>query len=226
MSISLIIPSAGIGKRFSKDIKKQFYNLDNKPLLFFTLKRMIESYNFDEIIIGLNIDDFKIAEDIISELGTGNKTLLVEGGAERADTVLNCLERTTCDYTAVHDAVRPFVSNATVKNTIEKAYKTGAAICGLPVRDTVKKASNNIILNTVSRENLFLAHTPQVFKTDILRKALKKSIDDNIKITDEASACEYCEIDVSIELSNNENIKVTYYEDIDLIEIYKNKMFR
>ena len=225
MSISLIIPAAGVGKRFSAHIKKQFTEIDDKPLIYWTIKRLVTAYNFNELIIGLNKDDIKFIENVMQDLNINIPYIYVEGGKERANTVFNCLEKSNSDYAAVHDSVRPFVSNKAVQETINQAYKTGAAICGMPVRDTVKKIENNEIVSTIPRDNLFLAHTPQVFKKDIIYNALHKSLNDNILVTDEASACEYAGITVSTVLSNYENIKVTYAEDMELIDIFKKKFF-
>lgn len=225
MSISLIIPAAGIGKRFSANIKKQFTEIDGRPLIYWTIKRLITAYNFDELIIGLNQDDIKFMDNVISDLNINIPHIYTEGGRERVNTVFNCLLKSNCSYAAVHDSVRPFVSSQTVKNTIDKAYQTNAAICGIPVRDTVKKINGSIIEKTVSRDNLFLAHTPQVFKKNIILNAMHSALENNIIVTDEASACEYAGIKVETVLSNYENIKVTYSEDINLIQLFKAKFF-
>ncbi len=225
MSISLIIPAAGVGNRFSANIKKQFTEIDGRPLIYWTIKRLLTAYNFDELIIGLNQDDIQFMDRVISDLKLNIPNIYAEGGKERANTVLNCLLKSNCSYAAVHDSVRPFVSNQVVINTIDKAYQSNAAICGMPVRDTVKKVKGSIIEKTVPRDNLFLAHTPQVFKKDIIVNALHAALENNIIVTDEASACEYAGIQVDTVLSNYENIKVTYAEDISLIQLFKEKFF-
>lgn len=225
MHTALIVPAAGIGKRFSENIKKQFYEFDGKPIIYWTIKRMFDAYNFDELVIGLNHDDMDYMNNIIKMLNIKVPVIYANGGKERMNTVLNCMEKSSCSFAAVHDSIRPFVTDNTVKNVIERAISTGAAICGIPVRDTMKKCDNGKILSTVARDNMFLAHTPQVFKKDIIYNALKKAINDKIIVTDEASACEYSRIQVDMVLSNYENIKVTYAEDIDLIQLFKNKFF-
>lgn len=225
MSISLIIPAAGVGKRFSANIKKQFTEIDSKPLIYWTIKRLITAYKFDELIVGINQDDIKFMDKVMADLHLNIPYIYAEGGKERANTVLNCLLKSNCSYAAVHDSVRPFVSSQVVKETVERAYQKNAAICGMPVRDTVKKINGNIIEKTVSRDNLFLAHTPQVFKKDIILNALYSALENNIIVTDEASACEYAGIQVETVLSNYENIKVTYSEDINLIKLFKAKFF-
>ncbi len=225
INISLIIPAAGIGKRFSPDKKKQYTLIDNKPLIYWTIKQLLLSYNFTELIIGLNEEDISLMDKIVRDLNVSIPYLYAEGGKERANTVLNCLSKATCDFVAVHDSVRPFVSRNVVQNTINEAIKYKSAICGLPVRDTIKKVKNNIVLSTMERDNLFLAYTPQVFDKEVIYYALNKAINDNILVTDESSACEYVGIKVATVLSNYENIKVTFAEDIDLINLFKTKFF-
>ncbi len=225
MGISLIIPAAGIGKRFSKDKKKQFIDINGKPLIYWTIKRLLEAYNFTELIIGSNENDIEYINNILNKLNISIPIIFAEGGEERANTVLNCIKKSNCEFVAIHDSVRPFASNKTISDTIKKAFEYNACICVLPVRDTLKKCNNNFINNTLSRDNLYLAHTPQVFKKDIIKKVLQTAINNNIIVTDEASACEIEQIPVYTVLSNYENIKVTYYEDIDIINLYKNKFF-
>lgn len=223
--ISLIIPAAGIGKRFSGNIKKQFYEFNDKAIIYWTIKRLFDAYKFDELIIGINDDDTDYMNNIINMLSLDVPVIYAKGGMERMDTVINCLEKSTCEFAAVHDSIRPFASDKTIRNVINKAVNTNAAICGIPVRDTMKKCDNDKILLTVSRDNMFLAHTPQVFKKDLIYKALQIAADDKVIVTDEASACEYSGIAVSVTLSNYENIKVTYAEDIELIQLFKTRFF-
>lgn len=225
MSISLIIPAAGVGKRFSTDVKKQFVEIDGKPLIYWTIKRLLSSYDFDELVIGLNQDDVPFMDEIITALNINIPYMYAEGGSERANTVFNCLQISRCSFAAIHDSVRPFVSGDVIKNTIDKAYQTNVAVCGIPVRDTIKKVDGGIIEKTIPRDNLFMAHTPQVFKKDVIMNSLQTALDDNIPVTDEASACEYAGIKVETVLSNYENIKVTFSEDLDLIRLFKTKFF-
>lgn len=246
MKVALIIPAAGIGKRFSANEKKQFYEINNKPILFYTIKRLLESYDFHELIIGINDEDSIAINNIIADLKSDpkvgqkiNSNLIIKtakGGKERVNTVFNCINQSESDFVAVHDAVRPFVNTTVIQNVIHAGINHNGAICGLPVRDTVKKVNNNNdlidILETIPRDNLYLAHTPQVFNKSMLIKAMEESINKNIPITDEASAFEYFysqnkdeSYKVQIVLSNYDNIKVTYAEDKELIHAFFHKYF-
>ena len=216
MVIDVIIPAAGIGSRFSDKIKKQFFLLKGKPVFYHTLKRLNESYSFDKFLIGASENDFEFIKNILFELEIKNFKL-IPGGKERKDTVFNCLNVSNADFVLIHDAVRPFVKKEVVVNTIEKSFKTGAAICGLFVKDTVKKVINNKITETINRDFIFLAHTPQVFDLQMLKQAMNFINENNIMITDEAQAVELLGKDVGVVLSNKENIKITVTEDIENI---------
>lgn len=224
MKVALIIAAAGIGKRFSDNIKKQFYEIDKKPILYWTIKKLISLYNFDEIIIGVNNNDIEFINGILSDFNVEIK--LVEGGDTRTKTVLNCVSCSCSDIVLIHDAVRPFITKKIVDNVIENAIKYDGAIPALKVRDTVKSVNDNFIKNTIDRELLYLAHTPQGFKRIEIKEAIEKSIKDNIEITDEASAMEYCNKKVVVVNSNYDNIKITFSDDIEIIEILKNKYFK
>lgn len=225
MRTALIIPAAGYGKRFSPNVKKQFYTIFDKPVLYWTIKNMVSAYAFDEIVLGINYDDLDGVKDILKELDVCVPVKYAQGGAERSETVRNAVAESSADICVIHDGVRPFVSKRIAEQVINKAIATGAAICALPVRDTVKRVIDGVITDTVSRDNLYLAHTPQAFKREVILKALNTVSDKGVDITDDASACEYCGIDVGIIPSDYENIKVTYAEDIDIIETLMKKFF-
>ncbi len=224
MRVALIIAAAGIGKRFSNNIKKQFYEIDNKPVIYWTLKKLTSLYKFSEIIIGIDNNDIEFVNRILSDFSFNIK--LVEGGDTRTKTVLNCISNSNSDIVLIHDAVRPFITKQIIDDVIDNAVKYDGAIPALKVRDTVKSVINNCINNTIDRELLYLAHTPQGFKRIEIKEAIEKSIKDNIEITDESSAMEYCNKKIVVVNSNYDNIKITFYEDIDIINILKNKYFK
>lgn len=225
MTTALIIPAAGIGKRFSEKVKKQFYLIDGKPLLYFTLKRMLSLYKFNEIVLGINDSDRDFVHGIINLLSFDLPFKTVLGGDIRARTVQNCLEVSESEFVLVHDAVRPFVDQGVVADVVEKAAAFGAAIPALKIRDTIKKAENGIIKETIDRECLYLAHTPQGFKRSLLRDAINFALQKGISVTDEASALELFGKSVYIVPSSPDNIKITYTEDMQMFNMLKGKYF-
>jgi 2-C-methyl-D-erythritol 4-phosphate cytidylyltransferase len=215
MEIDVIIPAAGIGSRFSDKVKKQFFLINEKPVFYHTLKKLYNSYIFNKFLIGASKEDFNFIQGILTELNISNYELVI-GGKERQDTVYNCLKKSNSDFVLIHDAVRPFVKKDVIVNTIEKAFECGAAICGLFVKDTVKYVHNNEILKTLDRNFIFLAHTPQVFKLEILKEAASLVKRKKLFITDESQAVEILGYKVEIVSSNQENIKITTKSDLTI----------
>ena len=223
MRIDVLIPSAGIGKRFSNSVKKQFFKMKDKPILYYTLDKLKRTHDFNHFIIGVLKEDFELAEQS-AYLANLKSFELVEGCEKRQDTVYSCLSKSRSDFVMVHDAVRPFVSQDVIRKTIDLGLQTGAAICVLPVKDTLKLVKGDKICSTVDRNKYVLTHTPQVFKTIILTKALEYVRTKNINITDDAQAVEIIDVDINYTLSNYENIKITFLEDLRLAEYLIDKI--
>jgi len=217
LSITAVLPAAGVGKRFGADSKKQFFNIQNRPLIYYTLKVLNDSYSFDEFVIGAGKDDFEFLESVLFDLEISDFRL-VEGGAERHNTVFNCVSASDTDYVLVHDAVRPFINGKIVSDTVNAAKEAGAAICAVPVRETLKKVSDGMVFETVDRNEFVLSHTPQVFNRELLLKAFEKINSEGLIVTDEAQAMEIAGFKVAVTESTPDNIKVTYMEDIKIIE--------
>jgi 2-C-methyl-D-erythritol 4-phosphate cytidylyltransferase len=209
-TVAAIIPAAGSGERFGG--KKQFALISGEYVLKLSLNALRKGYPFDEYVIGVAEED----EQFVKSLELGADVRFSRGGSDRTATVINAAETAVSEFVAVHDAVRPFVTPETVKDTVLRAMADGAAICGLFAVDTVKLVEDAKIISTIDRNRVFLAHTPQVFKRKKLLRALKSASADGRLLTDEASAYELAGIPVSVTLSDAGNIKITYKEDLPL----------
>ncbi len=142
--------------------------------------------------------------------------VLVEGGATRQDSVLNTVRAAQSDWVVVHDAARPCLSRALLEATIEAARESGAAIAALPVSDTVKRAApDGSIVQTLNRDEIWLAQTPQVFRREPFEAALESAHDDDWQGTDCASIMERAGHRVSLVKGEAENLKVTYARDLE-----------
>lgn len=220
----VIIPAAGVGKRMQLDLPKQYFKIHNKTIIEHTLSCFAHHSEIAGIVVALDSDDpyWKLLElDAIS-----NPIYTVEGGNERADSVVQALdylsivERVGSDsWVMVHDAARPCLSQVDLDTLlgIRKTSKVGG-ILSSRVRDTMKRSFPNQskISNTETRKDLWHALTPQMFKLGQLRKAMACCYENNIEITDEASAIEAIgESPVLVEGSHN-NIKITHPTDIEL----------
>ena len=213
MGISAIIPAAGQGKRFGK--KKQLILINNKPLLFYTLIPFIKCDLINEIIIALPHEDIDFVNKYLIELNYEKKINLIKGGQERQYSVLNAISQTNKnnDIICIHDAVRPFISLEILEKTIESCILNGAAIVAVPSVDTLKKIKKSYVVKTVSRETIWKAQTPQIFKRSILERSLSIAIKSNMNETDESSIVEKAGYKVSIVEGSPLNIKITSEED-------------
>lgn len=155
------------------------------------------------------------------------KTVLLEGGENRQQSVANALAAISADandIVLVHDAVRPFVTAEIIQDVIAAAAKYGAAITGVPAVDTVKQvertAEGAIIKATIPREKIVLAQTPQGFRYGILKKAFDEATADGFLGTDEASLVERSGQEVAVVMGSPRNIKITTPADLELAEFY------
>ena len=157
------------------------------------------------------------AEAVRAIAGEFRKARVVLGGPRRRDSVLYGLEALEeCEIVVVHDGARPLVTEELIEAAIEGARETGASLCAVPVSDTVKRSEpNGLVRGTVSREDLWLAQTPQAFRRDVLLRAHKAH---DIDATDDAALVELIEEPVRLVMGSRENIKVTTVEDMALVE--------
>jgi 2-C-methyl-D-erythritol 4-phosphate cytidylyltransferase/2-C-methyl-D-erythritol 2,4-cyclodiphosphate synthase len=222
-----IIPAGGAGKRLKSHIAKQYLLLDSLPVLVHTLKVFQKSKEIDEIIIALPPEDLvHIRQELIEKYGLTKVTNAVAGGNERQDSVKNCLTAIEgkCDLVVIHDAVRPFVSEELIKQVVDSAKTTGAAIAGVKTKDTIKEVKeDNMVGATVPRQNLWLTQTPQAFDFELLRKAYQKAYAENFYGTDDASLVERLGKEVKMMEGSYENIKITTNEDMLMANALINK---
>jgi 2-C-methyl-D-erythritol 4-phosphate cytidylyltransferase len=142
--------------------------------------------------------------------------LIVDGGKRRQDSVLNCLKALdpACDMVLVHDSARPFIDHELVSRVIEGVSASGACICGVPVKGTVKRVAGLYVDETIDRSTLWEIQTPQGFTKDVILKAYERYGDADV--TDDASLVERLGVRVKVVPGSYWNIKVTTPEDIVL----------
>jgi 2-C-methyl-D-erythritol 4-phosphate cytidylyltransferase len=230
MKVSVIIPAAGLGTRMGRSApekegisRKQFMLLSGSPILIHTIRKFASSPSVSEIVVALRPDDMAWAKELFKSQGMGAGVRMVEGGESRQQSVENALAsiKDGTDLVAVHDAVRPFVSREVIEKVIEEANETGAAIVGIVPVDTVKQVHRNKVRATMPRERLILTQTPQVFRLKLLRQAFDKARQDLFIGTDESSLVERLEeVEVSVVLGSDRNIKITKPTDMDLARLY------
>lgn len=211
-----IIPAAGQGRRMGTEVPKQYLELAGRPVLWHTLRCFADSPLVDEIVLVLRPEDIDYCRrHILQDSGMEKVCQLVPGGAERADSVLAGLQATaeTDDIILVHDAVRPFASEAMLLRLVEAVQESGAAIAAMPVVETVKKIANDHIVETPERAALWNAQTPQGFERSVLVEAYARRPAD-LTITDEAMLVESIGHSVRVVQGEHTNIKITTPQDL------------
>ncbi|HZJ76318.1 MAG TPA: 2-C-methyl-D-erythritol 4-phosphate cytidylyltransferase [Oscillospiraceae bacterium] len=227
MKISVIIAAAGKGKRMGKGYNKQYILLGGKPIVAHTIEVFENMGLIDEIILVVGRGETGSAEkDIIYKYNFKKVVKIVEGGAERGDSVYNGLKavNTNCDIVLVHDGVRPFIAENIIEKSIETAKDAGACAVAVRVKDTIKVVKKNMEVDyTPDRDALWAVQTPQTFRYRLLLEAYEKLRIDDMKITDDAMLIEKLGHAVKIVEGDYENIKITTPEDLILGEGILNK---
>ena len=189
---SVIILSGGRGKRMGADISKQFISVNDKPILYYTIKKFMDNKLIDEIILVLPKDEIDYCKREVLEKNDLKVDKIVEGGKERQDSVFNglkAIEKT--DIVLIHDGARPFVTDRIIEEGINSAKKFKSAAPGVMLKDTIKiKDENGLSKETLKREELVAVQTPQVFDYNLILECHKKIKENNIKVTDDTMVVE------------------------------------
>ena len=214
-----------MGRENSGTSRKQFMLLEGSPILVHTIRKFLGCPSVSEIIVALRREDMDWARGLMDQERPSKPVRFVEGGDSRQASVENALASLGSNdanrLVAVHDAVRPFIDPELVEKVIAEAAKTGAAILGIVPVDTVKRVHKNKIRDTLPRENLVLAQTPQVFRLDLLKRAFASARRDGFTGTDEASLVERLdEMEVSVVQGSDRNIKITRPGDMELARLF------
>jgi 2-C-methyl-D-erythritol 4-phosphate cytidylyltransferase/2-C-methyl-D-erythritol 2,4-cyclodiphosphate synthase len=220
MFASAIIAAGGRGTRFGADAPKQLLEFAGATLLERAVETFVRAPSVHEIVVALPSD---VIADPPSYLRQCSKPLhLVAGGARRQDSVANAFERVApiADVVIVHDAARPFASQALIQRVVDAARESGAAIAALPAHDTVKEAvfraragDDAVVQRTLPRENIFLAQTPQAFHRDVLQAAIQVGREMGSDATDEAMLVERAGYQVRLVTGEAHNVKITTVDD-------------
>lgn len=223
MKNCVIIVAAGSGKRMRSAIAKQYIELKGRTILSYTIETFNNSENIDDIVLVTSSDavDY-VRREIIEKYGFDKVRTIVEGGAERQDSVYKGLKAvdSDTDVVLIHDGVRPFVADKYIAELESIAMEFGGCVLGAPVKDTIKVCdSEGYITDTPKRETLWLAQTPQCFKYDIIMKAYEKAEKEGYRGTDDSMLAERLGIRIKMVRGDYDNIKITTPEDLYMGEV-------
>ena len=239
--ITAIVVAAGRGKRLGSSLPKQFLKIRGRTILEMSVAPFEENRLVDEIFVVANPDYYELTGELCKKFR--KVTRIVRGGRERQDSVAAALNF-ICDpagksllgsgqaaegLVLIHDAARPFVSDAVITAVAEAAADSGAAVPAVPVKDTVRQITDRQVTKrqitegringeksrTLQRENLFCVQTPQGFRASIIKAAFKKAAEDGFLGTDDASLAERLGINISMVKGEEKNRKITTREDLE-----------
>ncbi len=218
MNTVALIVAAGRGVRFGGDIPKQFRNILERPLLYWTAMQFEKARLIDEIVLVVAEDFMLYANDrVLGSFPFKKLKRIVKGGATRRESVYNGLKSLplSTGYVAVHDGARPIVDTTDIDRAVEVARNERAAILARPIADTVKRVEAEFIITSLDRSKLFQAETPQVFQYDLIMSAHEK-YNSGREVTDDASLVEQLGFKVKTVIPEKVNLKVTTEEDLRL----------
>ena len=222
-----VVVAAGIGKRMHAALPKQYLKLNGIPVLQHSLQRLLDNPHVTALVVALREHDPYWPQ---IKLDSAKPVLIAAGGEERCDSVLNALEclqqqadfDPAHDWVLVHDAVRPCVRQADIELLLKAVGDNEAGgLLALAVRDTMKRQQpDGTVAQSVAREGLWHALTPQLFPWRLLQPALRQALQHKAMITDESSAMEAAGYAPRLVEGSADNIKITRPGDIRLAEIF------
>lgn len=228
MRVNAVIVAAGEGKRMNSATPKIFLSLQGRPLLIHTLRRFAAVRAVEKTIVVIAEKDLTRCEAFIraDEDLAKVRYVLQPGGSTRQESVRQGLTRLDhdCEVVVIHDGARPLVRPSLIDRCIEVAWKEGAAVVGLPARDTIKMISENgWVSKTVSRDSFWLVQTPQAFRMELIRRAYESAAQESSEVTDDAALVERIGEPVVVVEGDPFNIKVTVPEDLVMAEALMQK---
>lgn len=219
---AVVLPAGGLGKRMGGSVPKQLMLLGGKPVYQYSLETFLAMEEIAEVVMAVPSDWKSHFEDDLKVLQNKNlnKLKIVEGGAERWQSVKNGVSALTsaAEYVLVHDVARPFISESIIRELCKTLVEKGACLVAKPAVDTVKIAEDGLVKSTVDRRTVWLAQTPQAARIDLLKELYDRIEKEPLQFTptDEASILEHFQVPVYIVKGESRNDKLTTPEDFEI----------
>lgn len=219
-----IVLAAGSGKRMNSKVHKQYLIIQDRPVLYYSLKAFEDSA-VDEIVLVVGKGEEKFCrKEIVDKYGISKVKAIVEGGKERYHSVFEGLKQTSdADYVLIHDGARPFVNQDIIRRCMQEVQKYQACVVGMPVKDTIKIADEEgYAKQTPDRKNVWMIQTPQTFSYALIYEAYEEMLKtEDTAITDDAMVLERIKGKKSKLIGGSyRNIKITTPEDLLIANVY------
>lgn len=227
MKVTAIVLAAGSGKRMNTTVHKQYLLIDEKPVLYYSLKAFEDS-KVDQIVLVVGSGEIEYCKkEIVQRFAFTKVVAIVEGGKERYHSVYEGLKAAGgTDYVLIHDGARPFLTQDIIERTIAATIQYKACVVGMPVKDTIKIAdAEGYAKETPDRATVWQVQTPQAFSYELVYDAYTRMLaGDESGITDDAMVVErMTDYRVKLIEGSYRNIKITTPEDLVMAEAYLKK---
>lgn len=219
---SAVIVAAGKGTRMGPGVDKLFLAVAGRPVVAHTWQRFNDAACIDEIVLVVRDGMQSAFAELAQQFKLTKPHRFAVGGAERQDSVWNGLAAlsSNSEIVAIQDGARPCTSDELIVATIKAARETGAAVAAQPVTDTIKEtADGKTIARNVDRSKLWAVQTPQTFRVEVIRRALREVRTRKLQVTDDTTACELIGQPVRLVPSAAPNPKVTVPADLPYVEL-------
>ncbi len=218
-----VIVAAGSGSRSGLNVPKQFYEINGRPVLAYTIERFLSCESIANVAVVLPRDGFE--SNVAYMQGffaqAQDRIIFTIGGATRMESVYNglcVLGKNAMPIVCIHDGVRPFVTDDIINESIDCAEEHGAALAAVQITDTVKQVCDGIVEATLDRSKLYAAQTPQTFGYKLIMNAYARAISEGKQFTDDCAVAEYSGAKIHITKGSTRNIKLTVPEDFERLQ--------
>lgn len=218
---SAVIAAGGTGSRFGTEIPKQFVEINGVPIIAHTINKFESCPLISEIVIVTHPDFIVYCRDMVKELGFGKVTAIVCGGSTRQQSVFLGLKQlnNNATHVLIHDAARPAIDESTIAKCCEGAVEYSACAAGVRVVDTIKISDDGeFITSTADRSKMWQIQTPQAFEKSLIYKYHQNAAFEGFEATDDCMLAERYGAKVKLIQGNSDNIKITTYRDLALME--------
>lgn len=214
--LAVVIPAGGVGIRFGGRLPKQFIRLGRVPIVAATVGHFTRHPAVIAIVVAAPEIHVERTRRALAPVARRAPVVVVPGGGMRQDSVWLALQAVprNADIIVVHDAVRPLITRGLIDAVVGAVAESGAAICALPINETVKRVRQDVVEATLDRSELWSVQTPQAFRADLLREAHEKARRDGVVGTDDAMLVERLGHPVRVVRGLPENVKITTPEDL------------
>ena len=222
-TVTAVILVAGNSTRYGQNRNKNFENIQGKPVMLYSLEEFHKNRYIDNIIIGAKEEEIPIIQNILQKEQFTKSIDMIVGGNSRQQTVYHCIQKTEADIVVIHDGARPAIKQEYINQCIEAMKDYKGATVGVRSKDTIKITDeNNIVIQSTQRSNTWIVQTPQCFERKILLDMHEKYKQE--EMTDDCMLLEKNKNKVKILEGDYTNIKITTYEDLEIMKKIMRKL--